>query len=65
MILTQEEILTILKKALPKENYKHLDDIATTIKNKGKRWQENGMDEYIQPEIVKTEAIDSRLKNKG
>ena len=51
MILSEEEVLTILKKSLPKTNYKDLEDVARSIAGKAEHWQEVDLDEHIHDEV--------------
>ena len=51
MILSEEEVITILKKALPKSNCKDLEGVARSITNESKNWQEVDLNEHIHDEV--------------
>ena len=51
MILSEEEIVAILKKSLPSTNYKDLGHIARSITTETKNWQEVDLNEHIHDEV--------------
>lgn len=51
MFLSEEEITAILKKALPKADYKDLGNIARMIVREGEQWQEVDLNEHIHDEL--------------
>lgn len=53
MILSENEIITILKKELPKADYRQLASIATSITDHAKHWQEVDLNEHIHDDVEK------------
>ncbi len=51
MAFSEEEIITVLKKGLPKAQYKDLENIAKSILDESERWQEEDLNRRIHDEI--------------
>ena len=51
MVFSEGEIVAILKKALPKADYKDLGNIAQSILSEGEHWQEVDLNEHIHDEV--------------
>lgn len=51
MIFSEEEIITILKKSLPKANYKDLEVVAKSIIDHSEHWQEADLNEHIHDDV--------------
>lgn len=50
-MLSDEELILILKKALPKSNYQDLKDVVKSIRNETKNWQEADLHQHIHDEV--------------
>lgn len=50
-MLSESEIIAILKKSLPKSDSKSLESAAHSIVKEGAHWQEADLDEHIHDEL--------------
>ena len=51
MIFSEKEIITMLKKSLPKTDYKTMENVAKSLISEPQQWQEIDLNEHIHDEV--------------
>ncbi len=64
MLFSEQEIVAILKKNLPKTDYKDLANVASSIVSKAEHWQEVDLDEHVRDEL-ETKVLHDICKRKS
>ena len=64
MVFSEEEVIAILKKSLPKADYKDLERVARSIAGQTGSWQEVDLNEHIHDE-VETRVLHDICKRKA
>ena len=53
MLFSEDELIAILKKSLPKTDYRSLETVAKQIINRSEHWEEADLNEHIHNDAEK------------